>query len=489
METTSALKKGIARFYVITLVVMSLGFFFGLSLNWEQQLEATKISLGHDAALTSTFIDNALISTTKSLDSAKEQVTAAIHSGSFDEAQAHRILSVAISDFMRFTASEVYGLLFFVDKQGQLFARSGEYPARPIDFSDRYYYQELRDHPKRIYAIGPIIKARTTGRYVFHMSVPVLDAHGAFYGALVQQLQIDDLCGLLGRNYHGLAEHIAMHHPTEGISFVYPAPTASNPLTGFEIVAQAINKSELKNGCILVDTGKIPLLDSLIVGFATSPTFGFVTSAAMGMKTVLRLFLAHSLWLLGYFFFSMVFVSYLFWTLYRQCTSLEMARFTARHDALTNVHNRCALNEDLPVLLHEAMRSQSPLSFLFIDIDHFKRINDTYNHDTGDAALHAVGKTLCSCRRPLDFLCRWGGEEFLVILPYTTEERAVAMANTMMEAVKNIKIADIHLTLSVGIKTTFITMESIFYNHISDAESAMMAAKKNGRAHYRIFEG
>ena len=488
MRPNNAMKKGIIRFYVITLVVMCFGFGFGLYRNWDHQLKTTKITLSHDAVLTSTFIDNALICTLKSLDSAKAQFTAAIHTGALDPAKEHHVLVTAMSDFMRFTAEQVYGLMFFVDKQGQLFASSGEFPARSIDFSDRFYYQDLRDHPNKSFTIGPIIKARTTGKYVFHMGVPVLDCDGGFYGLLVQQLQIDDLCNVLGKNYNGLAEAIVMHHPSQGVSFVYPTPENNEMPATSAIVAQAIAKSELKTGCILLDGDQIPLLDALLVGFATSPTFGFVTSATMSIKTVIKIFLASNLLLVVYFSFSIVLVSYLFWRLYSQYVALEKTHFLSQHDALTRLHNRWALNEDLPVLLHEAMRRQSPMSFLFIDIDHFKQINDTYNHETGDTALKEVAQAIDRClRRPLDFVCRWGGEEFVAILSDTSEDSAVMIAKSLMTAVGDIKIADIKLTLSIGIKTTFITMESIIYNHLNDAETAMMLVKNNGRAHYHIF--
>jgi len=255
MRLNSAMKKGIIPFYTLTLAIMCLGFCFGLYRNWEHQLKTTKITLSHDAALTSTFIDNALISTEKSLDLANIQLAARLRSGQHDEATAHHILTTALRNFMLFNASQLYGLMFIVDDQGLLLARTGEYPARIIDFSDRYYYQDLRDHPHKPYTIGPVIKAKMTGKYVFHMAVPILDTQSRFHGVLVQQLQIDDLCDLLGRNYFGLADHIVMHHPTQGLSFVYPPPAKHAIPIKIDVIAQAITKSELKTGAILLDNG------------------------------------------------------------------------------------------------------------------------------------------------------------------------------------------------------------------------------------------
>ena len=145
----------------------------------------------------------------------------------------------------------------------------------------------------------------------------------------------------------------------------------------------------------------------------------------------------------------------------------------------------------MPILLLDAMRRQTPMSFLFIDIDHFKRINDNYGHETGDAALIAVANAMQSClHRPLDFLCRWGGEEFVVLLSDTAEVAAISLANSMMQAVSAIKLADtsIKITISIGVKTVLITPDNLHHDHLNDVEEAMMLAKKYGRNQYVVFD-
>ncbi len=490
MQDTSKMKLRIIRFYVITLLVMGLGSGFALYQNWQQHLQATKITLARDASVTTTFIDNALISAAKSLVAAKTELTGAVHADKTDEATVYQILTHSVNEFVRFTPADVYGLLFFVGKSGHLFSRSGEFPTQDIDFTDRFYFQDLRDHPDKKQTIGPLIKARTTGKYVFHVAVPILDKTGEFYGVLVQQIQTDDLDVLMAQSLDDMPDQIVMHHPSQGISFVFPA--TQNHVTPINSAAiyQAIRNSELKHSTLIISPTESPSQLSLLVGFAESNTFDYLISASLPLNNVIYSFLLKNRHLLLYVFFGGLFISYLFFRLYRQYIQLENHQFISRHDALTKLHNRWALNEELPVFLLEAMRNQTPISFLFLDIDHFKNINDTLGHDTGDLALAAVAKAIESClRRPRDFMCRWGGEEFLVIMPDTSEDSAVMLAEAMMAAVKKVQLknSNLKISISIGIKTTLVSLENINEDLINDAEKAMMMAKKNGRDRYVIF--
>jgi diguanylate cyclase (GGDEF)-like protein len=324
---------------------------------------------------------------------------------------------------------------------------------------------------------------------VFHLAVPILDKNGEFYGVLVQQIRTDDLDALLDNNLHASASQIVMHHPSQGISFVYPTKGNHAAPANAAAIAKAITASDLKQGALKLATDQSPV-DGLLIGFAESPTFDYIVSAGLPMTSVIDSFLLNNRHLLLYIFFGGLFISYLFFRLYRQYIQLENHQFISRHDALTKLHNRWALNEELPVFLLEAMRSQTPISFLFIDIDHFKNINDTFGHDTGDLALAAVAKAIENClRRPRDFMCRWGGEEFLVIMPDTSEDSAVMLAEAMMAAVKKIKLKpdDLKITVSIGVNTTYISLENINDEVVNEAEEAMMMAKKNGRDRYFVF--
>ncbi len=112
----------------------------------------------------------------------------------------------------------------------------------------------------------------------------------------------------------------------------------------------------------------------------------------------------------------------------------EKLRTQSVRDALTGLYNRRYLDEILPREIHRAGRGGHPLSVLMLDIDHFKAFNDSYGHDAGDVVLKSAAKLILSLIRESDVACRYGGEEFLVVLPETSLEAAVKRAEEMRAA-------------------------------------------------------
>jgi len=127
----------------------------------------------------------------------------------------------------------------------------------------------------------------------------------------------------------------------------------------------------------------------------------------------------------------------------------------SRTDALTGVSNRAAFDERLLSELERARRMQSPLTLCLLDIDHFKKFNDTYGHQVGDQVLQAVAKALDDAIRKMDFVGRYGGEEFAVIAPECNLAKAFALAERLREAVEEIKFEaagqKLRVTTSVGV--------------------------------------
>jgi diguanylate cyclase (GGDEF)-like protein len=109
----------------------------------------------------------------------------------------------------------------------------------------------------------------------------------------------------------------------------------------------------------------------------------------------------------------------------------------ARRDALTGAFNRRHLSEQLDYQLAVFQRTQQPFSVVLIDIDHFKHINDNFGHDVGDLVLKGVSKTMAQALREMDIFGRWGGEEFLCILPQTHGHEAVRCAERQLLALSN----------------------------------------------------
>ena len=109
----------------------------------------------------------------------------------------------------------------------------------------------------------------------------------------------------------------------------------------------------------------------------------------------------------------------------------KYAEDMASTDALTGLNNRRAFFDKAGLLLAYCKRSQEPTSALMLDIDHFKKINDSYGHAAGDMALHNFARLLKTKLRDSDLTCRFGGEKFAVLLPNTTADVAAEMANEL----------------------------------------------------------
>lgn len=157
----------------------------------------------------------------------------------------------------------------------------------------------------------------------------------------------------------------------------------------------------------------------------------------------------------------------------------------SNQDALTGLYNRRFLDSAFPRELARARRLNSPLSLLMLDVDYFKRINDTYGHDAGDAALKALGEMLDGLLRESDVACRYGGEEFSLLLPDTDHESALQCARRILEATRELRlVANGHdlgrITLSIGM--------AVYPQHASSAEefrkmadTCLYEAKNSGR--------
>ncbi len=155
----------------------------------------------------------------------------------------------------------------------------------------------------------------------------------------------------------------------------------------------------------------------------------------------------------------------------------------AVRDNLTGLLNRTNLNHVLETEVRRAQRYEHPLSVLLLDLDHFKRVNDTYGHLAGDAVLVQASRLLQSCLRKCDSIYRYGGEEFLVMLPETDVEGAEALAERIRVAVAEAKFEygchSLDLTISVGVAS--LQPKLTGQGLIQRADGALYDAKRGGR--------
>ena len=162
--------------------------------------------------------------------------------------------------------------------------------------------------------------------------------------------------------------------------------------------------------------------------------------------------------------------------------NLAIAELRAATDRLTGLPNQRAVQDTLKRMVAQASRTITPLTAVLIDLDHFKRINDLYGHDSGDQVLAAVGVAMRNAMRDSDFIGRYGGEEFLMLLPSTDTEGAMQVAEAVRAAIGSIRVptVDEQVTASAGVATLpddaggSVTL-------FRAADRALYAAKNAGR--------
>lgn len=161
----------------------------------------------------------------------------------------------------------------------------------------------------------------------------------------------------------------------------------------------------------------------------------------------------------------------------------------ARRDELTQIWNRRAFNEQIAQLHNYSLRYQRPYSIMIIDLDHFKKYNDLYGHQKGDYVLKTVAESIEKTCRVTDFVARYGGEEIMVLLPETSEEEAVKIAERIIKSVRELNIKhelndnlDI-ITVSVGLATYLpgSSNSGSWEKLLKRADEALYRAKETGR--------
>ncbi len=158
--------------------------------------------------------------------------------------------------------------------------------------------------------------------------------------------------------------------------------------------------------------------------------------------------------------------------------------FKNQTDALTHVHRREWFAELAHAELQIAKRNHYPISLLFIDLDHFKKVNDSYGHSTGDIVLKEIAARIKNSVRETDIVGRFGGEEFVLLSPFSDTKKSMQLAERIRNEIASIPIhtssSDISITVSIGIASSRIDGYE-FISLMEHADNALYQAKNAGR--------
>jgi diguanylate cyclase (GGDEF)-like protein len=167
----------------------------------------------------------------------------------------------------------------------------------------------------------------------------------------------------------------------------------------------------------------------------------------------------------------------------RNATLYQAALKSAFRDPLTGVENRAALENRLPREIQLSQRHSTPASLLVLDVDRFKSINDSHGHHTGDLVLQRLVGVFQSLLRTTDLICRYGGDEFVIVLSNTDAAGALYAAERIRQKVENLRVqvGNVRLVLSISIGLTELRCDDDAMSIFERADAALLQAKQHGR--------
>lgn len=261
--------------------------------------------------------------------------------------------------------------------------------------------------------------------------------------------------------------------PDGEVEYANPAVKTVTGFTKRELIANGLSVIFAEN--VLADIKKKHIPDAL---HGDTVQFETVVTCKDGEKLIL----AVSIFKTGRKSLGIIF---------RNMTKIRKLEEQNFYDGLTNIYNRRFFDESMNRTIKSLSRSSSSLSLLMIDIDFFKKYNDTYGHAAGDACLKIVANTLTGCmQRADDFVARYGGEEFVAVLPNTDESGARVVAERLLAAIQEKRMpheksdAADYVTISIGGVTGLVKHTHTADDFIKSADEMLYKSKRSGRNQY-----
>lgn len=393
------------------------------------------------------------------------------------------------------TLEQLHGILLF-DQKGQWIVTSFDNLPRGAGVADREYFKFHQQNVSSAAHIGPAIRSRENGEWIIPVSKRVNDKNGQFQGVLLagikmsyfdqffKSFSIDDN----GSMFLGLTDGTLLARRP------FVESQIGTSLAQGEIFQKLLPQASSGNAMFTsVVDGVVRLY-----GYRQLEAYPLVVSAASSRDSILarwyetafRSSIIVALVMLGVALFGWVFI--------RQVrvgerveadlrSAQQALELIATHDSLTGLANRRLFERALDIEFGRGARQHSPLSLIMLDIDYFKRYNDTYGHVVGDHCLAQVALAVKGCcHRKADLAVRYGGEEFAVLLPDTDIHGAMTIAEQIRRSVidKNIGHSGSptgYVTVSLGCYSFVPTGNDSIEVFIQRADAALYQAKHSGR--------
>ncbi|MDF9616402.1 sensor domain-containing diguanylate cyclase [Pseudomonas entomophila] len=396
------------------------------------------------------------------------------------------------------------------DRDGRWLMSSNRPIPAGANSSDRAYFIHHRDDPSPEPFIGPPIRSRSNQEWVITVSRRFNGPDGEFAGVVAVTLGIENFLRLFGKIDVGQDGAIGLSHTDGSLLVRYPFREqdmgrnfSKSPIYAKYLVDQSVGTASFTSSLDGVER---------LYAFRKSDRLPLLTTVALGKREALAAWRLEALLSLLVVAGLLALTGVIGWMLIRAIrrritvqdqlreaqqqllVSNQQLERLAMNDALTGLANRRRFDETLALEARRAQRDDTSLALLMVDIDHFKRYNDTYGHPAGDACLQRVAQVLAACiRRPTDLLARYGGEEMAVILPNTDSVGAAVVAQQMLarlalEAIVHQGSPFARVTVSIGVVSVPGPALDGWQSLLGSADQALYRAKEAGRNRLQIGE-
>ncbi|WP_342755120.1 sensor domain-containing diguanylate cyclase [Pantoea sp. MBD-2R] len=401
--------------------------------------------------------------------------------------------------------------LFVYDAQGNWVITSGGPLQQHRSNSDRAYFRYHQQHNDSEMLISQVIHSRSTGDLVVPLSMRLNNRDGSFRGVLLATLRIDYFRQIFG--YYDLGDRGLLALMTNSGNILYASPfpdsTINRNISGSPLFTSLLKKSN--SGTAIYAAA----LDGVerVFGYASLKRYPLVVTVGYDKKQLIHAWLTELLVYVALCILLLAVIAVLGSLLLRNIgysirNQEELARTRdqlaamnrtlqtlALVDSLTGLANRRQFDLYLDHCLERSQQWRTPLALLMVDVDSFKRFNDTYGHLAGDDCLRRIGGALQNVvHQSEDLVARYGGEEFAVILVGWEQESALRFAEAAKEAIATLAIPHENsenaakvVTVSIGLHVTpGSEAENNRQKLIGQADKALYQAKSSGRNRVEI---
>ncbi len=385
-------------------------------------------------------------------------------------------LDEMISTFTRNTNG--FTELLFIDKKGDLYLQPDTSGQPLINVSDREYFLVQQNPLKRgIYHSSPE-KSRITGEWILPVSFPLENNK---YLSVITAVTKISIFNYLNRSFTDENNLKVTVVRNDGI--ILARSPLEDKVIGTSVPGEIFHFfSNEKSGTALIKKSR-HIKNQRYLIYESVPNYPIKITFDIDNSTMISKWTFRSLGRIIIHFLSTILIIYLIRKFLYMLNDLiktqKELEILARFDSLTGVMNRRYFFERLQEEIIRTIRYKHDMAVLSLDIDYFKKINDTYGHPEGDLVLTKLGKILKKNMRIIDFIGRTGGEEFIIVLTETTSDEASLIAERLRQEIHSIILPEGYLTVSIGISV--LKEKDTWETIIGRTDRALYMAKNNGR--------